>query len=539
MGIRNPRQKAGREQGLSKNGVVYTPQWAAELIFDNLLRFRSWDVDARVLDPACGDGAFLTVALNSAIEYAGSQGFDSIQTADFVRSSIVGRDIDSSALADCSSRLTSIAAGHGIAISDWDLRDSDSLLGGDQAFDRGSKFSHIVGNPPYIRIQDLPELTRRELQGRYSFCGSGSTDIFFAFFERCLELLDTEGVLSFITSRSLLDSAAGKSFRSFVVGEKRLLHLLDFGDSQVFEDATTYTMVTTLAGSERDELTVPIVKWDAAARAEEWKSELRLGGFTSGQRWNVVKREDSEFLESMKRRGPLLSDFVSIRVGLATLRDKVYVVQLNPSEWSDEKEQHLSVKVLGGETRLIERDALRRVSKVSKVKADDDEQGLAIIFPYEKVGGRHVPWSEESQERFPLALEYLGAHRKTLDERGHPTRAWFEYGSTQGLDTLFAPKILVPSMTRDGTLYLCNRGDWTLFSGYALFFDGDLIKLHHRLKGDDFRRFAQLMGRTLRGGWFSMTTSSLGGFSMPWEDWAAVGAGSKLGSEQLDLFDSL
>jgi hypothetical protein len=90
-------------------------------------------------------------------------------------------------------------------------------------------------------------------------------------------------------------------------------------------------------------------------------------------------------------------------------------------------------------------------------------------------------------------------------------------------------------MTKDGTLHAWTKEAWTFYSGYGIFFDGDIIELGRRLEQNDFRRYARLVGRTLRGGWFSMTTSSLSPFSLRAEEWSTLGVDSSQLSTQSTL----
>lgn len=505
-----------------KDGVVYTPRWVVELMFETIFGYQGFDANSVILDPACGDGAFLEPLVEYVIAWAKTHSMDSERISELLASSVVGRDIDEGALTNCGTRLSAVAKREGIKPPEWDLLCEDSLLDANRAFQGAKKFSHIIGNPPYIRIQDLQASTRRALQSKYSYCRSGSTDIFLAFFELGQTLLACPGVLAFITSRSYFDSAAAQEFRHSVVNSKALLKVIDFGASQVFPEVSTYTAITVLGNSPDSTSEVEMCRMDAETRSTEWKTIQKRSQFRE-KRWHLLRESDAAFVSEMESRGPSLGEICSIRVGLATLRDNIYVNRLvSPIEELQESAE-CEIETKTGEIRPIESAALRRIVKVSKLQKPNENQGLAIIFPYESVSGQVVPWSESSQARFPKAMEILSEQRHVLSERGHDVRAWFEYGSTQGLSTLFGRKLLVPSMTKDGTLHVWTKEAWTFYSGYGIFFHGDIVELGRRLDQSDFRRYVKLVGRTLRGGWFSMTTSSLSPFTLRSEEWAALG----------------
>lgn len=528
------RAMTRKAEAARKNGVVYTPQWVVELILETVFGYQRFDANSVVLDPACGDGAFLEPLVEYVIAWASKHSMDPQQTSELLASSVVGRDIDEEALTKCRTRLSTVAEREGIQPPEWDLLCEDSLLDVNRAFKDATRFSHIIGNPPYIRIQDLQASTRRELQSKYSYCQSGSTDIFLAFFELGQTLLANPGVLAFITSRSYFDSAAAQEFRRSVVNSNALLKVIDFGASQVFPEVSTYTAITVLGNSPDSTSKVETCRMDAETRSREWESIQNRSQFRE-KRWHLLRDSDAAFVREVENRGPSLGKICSIRVGLATLRDNIYVNRLvSPIEELQESAE-CEIETKTGEIRPIESAALRRIVKVSKLQKPNEDQRLAIIFPYESVAGQVVPWSESSQAQFPKAMEILSEQRHVLGERGHVVRTWFEYGSTQGLATLFGRKLLVPSMTKDGTLHAWTKEAWTFYSGYGIFFDGDIIELGRRLEQNDFRRYARLVGRTLRGGWFSMTTSSLSPFSLRAEEWSTLGVDSSQLSTQSTL----
>jgi len=521
-------QKLG---AIKKDGVVYTPRWVVELVLDAVFTYQEFDENSVVLDPACGDGAFLEPLVEYVIAWAKRHSMNPTCTSELLARSVVGRDIDKRALTVCGARLSEIAQREGIEPPVWDLLCADSLLDADRAFPCAKEFSHIVGNPPYIRIQDLETSTRRALQSKYSYCQSGSTDIFLAFFELGQALLASSGVLAFITSRSYFDSAAARKFRHSVVASNALLKIIDFGDSQVFPEVSTYTAITVLGNATKSNSEVATLKIDAETRSTEWESRQSRHQFRD-QRWYIVRESDASFINFVENRGPSLGELCSIRVGLATLRDNVYVNQLVSPMDELQESNECEIRTKSGETISVETAALRRIVKVSKLQMPDEDQRLVIIFPYENSAGQVIPWSDQAQARFPKVMKYLSAQRDTLSERGHDVRTWFEYGSTQGLATLFGKKLLVPSMTKDATLYLWTKENWTFYSGYGIFFNGDVEKLGSRLAEGDFRRYAGLVGRTLRGGWFSMSTTSLSSFTLPCDEWIELGVDiSRLSSQ--------
>lgn len=505
-----------------KDGVVYTPPWVAELIVDEVLRVSPGLTDFRWVDPACGDGVFLIILARRIIEAMHGEAASTHLIRRSLESHIAGFDVDGKALEQCRANLDRTASSLGVTEVMWDLRQIDFLdLASRHPRDLG-KIDRLVGNPPYIRIQHLPAVARRQIQQSWQFCRSGSTDIFVAFLEAGISTLAAGGILAFITSRSIFESETGRDFRRYVAAGRRLRSIIDFGNSQVFPEVSTYTAITVLSkdGSTQE---VRLSKIDAGSQICTWTERVPCDEFL-GRRWWILPQADRQFLLEAESRGPNLGTMSAIRVGLATLRDKVYLLRLAYPDAGLPNRGIVTVLTSDNREIQIESGACKRVVKASTVHQDEENQGLVIIFPYSRQPNNKLgPWTPSDQARFPLALDYLNSHRVTLESRGHSTRTWFEYGSTQGIATLFGPKLVIPPISRTGDLFLFSDPEATVISGYSIHFSGHLGRLHDRLRCDDFKQYARLTGRAMRGGYFALSKTSIENFSLSPTEWQQLG----------------
>ena len=104
-------------------------------------------------------------------------------------------------------------------------------------------FDVVIGNPPYIQIQSFtgrPEQKEWENQKYATYVKTG--DVYCLFYEKGFNLLAPDGVLTYITSNKWMRANYGKVLRKFFL-EQCLTQLIDFGDSPIFENATTYTNI--------------------------------------------------------------------------------------------------------------------------------------------------------------------------------------------------------------------------------------------------------------------------------------------------------
>ena len=128
-------------------------------------------------------------------------------------------------------------------------------------------FDFVVGNPPYVRIQNLGESRRLALQNNWQLCSGGSTDIYIAFFELGVKMLKEKGKLGFITPNTWLKTQAAGELRRFFRREKIVKTLIDFEHWQLFENVTTYSLITILQKGARHD-SFSLIKGDK-------KGELR------------------------------------------------------------------------------------------------------------------------------------------------------------------------------------------------------------------------------------------------------------------------
>jgi hypothetical protein len=135
----------------------------------------------------------------------------------------------------------------------WDLEFPEVFLGPDGRPRDDGGFDAIVGNPPYVRIQDLGRLLADYARSRYS-TARGSFDSYIPFIERGVELLAPEGRLGFIVPNKFLKLAYGAGLRAMLSGDRLVEEIIDFGDAQIFDRATNYTAVLLLGNAGSDGL---------------------------------------------------------------------------------------------------------------------------------------------------------------------------------------------------------------------------------------------------------------------------------------------
>ncbi|HEH4835817.1 TPA: class I SAM-dependent DNA methyltransferase [Campylobacter coli] len=102
-------------------------------------------------------------------------------------------------------------------------------------------FDLIIGNPPYIRQEEIKEL-KSNLAKNYKVY-KGTSDIYTYFYELGFNILKSNGVLSFITSNKYTRAGYGEALREFLLKNVLILDYIDLNGVKVFDSATVDTSI--------------------------------------------------------------------------------------------------------------------------------------------------------------------------------------------------------------------------------------------------------------------------------------------------------
>jgi len=478
------------------NGIIYTPDWIVDLILDKLGYTNKID-NKRIIDPSCGEGAFLKIIVKRFLNSVLSK-YSKSDIKKLLAENIFGWDIDENAIEKCRMNLDTVAEEYGVFGVNWNLKCVDSLdknLSGKYF----GKFDFVVGNPPYIRIQNLGKARRKKLQREWRFCRTGSTDIFIAFFELGLCLLNENGKLGYITPNTFLKTSAAKELRVFIKQNKMLETIIDFEHHQIFEGATTYSLISILSRGKTRRY-FHLYKGNAERRIK-FIDKIELGNLDD-KNWILQPNDVLKRIKFIENRGLPLGKIAEVHVGITTLADDYYIFQ-NPV--FDDNIAVITLK--NGDNFEIERGILKPIVKASTLKHPDEEQNRFIIFPYKKFNGKHTIIPEnELKYYFPLTYMYFSKIKDVLlsrdKGRANPV-SWYAFGRAQGLDTSFGRKILTSPMNVEPKFIVWEKEEYTFYAGYCIKFNGNLYKLAQELNSEDMKFYIEHTSRHYQNGYKS------------------------------------
>ena len=471
-------------------GQIYTPQFIVNKILDDVGYNSPIILGKTIIDPACGDGRFLVEIVKRIMEFSPENELKENLECVF------GWDIDFVAINECRKNLNLLIKNKNIDVQ-WNVNVTNSLEKYEKpdlfAVSEFQKFDFIVGNPPYIRIQHLDLIQRNYIQKNYDFCKSGSTDIYIAFYELCINLLSRTGTCGLITPNTFLFTETARPLRLYFAANKNLLQITNYGDIQLFDDATTYSAITVFNNNKNKNF-----KFQKAV--SEKTVEEKIVDFSELKEpfWQLATDNSEEIIGKKLK----LKEICNIHVGITTLCDSAYIF---PIEELDENFVIANTKFKG--KVKVEKSILKPIVKGSKLKHTDEKIKEHVLFPYKRINGKNVIISEfEMKENYPYAYKYLLSVKSELDKRDNGTPnpvVWYAFGRSQGLDTSFGEKIIFSPMNYKPNFVYYPNPECTLYSGYCIKKINGLSveKLILQLNSDRMDKFISMSSRDFRGGW--------------------------------------
>ncbi len=320
-------------------GVVYTRRWAVDLILD----LAGYDpaeqlVDALAVEPSAGHGAFVVAMAERLIESCRRQSRPWSDCA----SSLLAFELNEASAQHAQTAVVQAMVRRGVSRDEaislargW-IRTGDYLA----SAPRLPKAKYVVGNPPYIRLEDFAENTLQFYRSTYPTM-RGRADIYVGFFEAALRQLTDGGVCAFICADRWMSNQYGATLRAFVTETFAVEAVVSMHKADPFEqDVAAYpavtlirratqisTVVATLdsiaqqtsadqiaaaikhTGRDDVDRAVPLMSGLRAARVKTWMTGTDPWPCTSPERLKLLARLEAEF-------EPLENESTKTRVGI-------------------------------------------------------------------------------------------------------------------------------------------------------------------------------------------------------------------------------
>ncbi len=262
-------------------GEVYTPKWLVEFMIEDAEY--EGNLKKKILDPACGSGTFLIHLIKIAQIWSNKMNLKR-NINQLLEQGIVGFDLNPIAI--LAARINYLWAARSLIEVEEPFHIPVHLV--DSLTFNISKtkdrFDYIIGNPPWINWEYLPEDFKKiclklwegyglfPIKGWKGKLGHAKYDISAVFVYACIDnYLRNGGTLEFLVTQALVRGIPGRGFRKYEINkgldkkdpiQLKLKKIHDLTRFQPFEDITTRTAIVKLVRNEKTLYPVPYIQWE-------------------------------------------------------------------------------------------------------------------------------------------------------------------------------------------------------------------------------------------------------------------------------------
>lgn len=311
---------------------------------------------------------------------------------------------------------------------------------------RFTGFDAIIGNPPYVQLQSMGEMSDVYSKRDYS-CFNKSADLYCLFVERAYSLLKKNGYFSFIMPNKWMLVDYGKELRQFM-SQTSLKKILNFGDVQFFADATIYVCIFVAQKSD-EKPPVLACSLNSKNYQGDFEKEINASSFEfpadnfGASEWSIRNKLHDSVLQKMQVGTPLKDMPITINYGIKTGFNDAFFIDGKTREEliaEDPKSEELIKPLLRG------RD-------ISAWQTEVSDQYLIGTFPSLKLDIDDYPAIKKHLLQFGIErLEQTGVEHivngEKIKARKKTSNKWFETQDQIGYYKEFAkPKVVYPNMT--------------------------------------------------------------------------------------------
>lgn len=474
------------QRGLSAKAEKHLAFWR---------EYRSKVLSIKVIDPACGSGAFLIAAydylkkeldeINDRIAdlkgrtqelFDGDEMYDASLENEYLIKCLYGVDLnpESVEISKLSLWLRTLTKDKPLTNLDDNIKSGNSITEFDfneefsEVFAKGG-FDVVIGNPPYVRQERLKDI-KTILEEKYATY-IGTADLYCYFYELGMKLLKTGGVLGYITSNKWLRINYGKNIRK-MLNEYYIIEIEDHGKVKMFVDAGVETNIIIVKKINRQNPQVKIVLTEENNKTFETnQSNFSEDGYLFLDN-RLLKVKDK--VDTIGK--PLGEWNVEINRGVLTGLNDAFIIdkeKYNELVKKDRKNKEILVPLLRGQD-------IRRY--------EINYKDLYLINTHNgyKVNDEKIP--EIKIDDYPSIKEYLNEFEPALSKRGDKGKTPYNLRNCAYLKDFFKEKIMYAEISPGASFYYDTQGYITNDTGFIMV--GDKLKYLLVMLNSKFIEFA-------------------------------------------------
>ena len=181
------------------------------------------------------------------------------------------------------------------------------------AYPASEKFATVIGNPPYVRFQDIRPATRALLRSRLF---DGRSNLYLFFIEKAVHHLAPGGELIFITPRDFLKTTSSVRLNHWLCQQGSFTEVIELGDARIFQDALPNCLIWRFQLGRQER----ILRYAEIGIGDDWISLL------AAPRWQQRELVEAagHLMFVQERHALQLSDIASVKVGAVSGADQIY-----------------------------------------------------------------------------------------------------------------------------------------------------------------------------------------------------------------------
>ena len=500
--------------GTEQRGAIYTRREVVEFILDlagytsdrPLCRYR-------LLEPSFGDGDFLQIVIKRLLE-SGQRSSPCDDLVAVLAPCLRAVELHQFSFENTRSKVIAwledagMTGDEAVRLADLWLVQGDFLL-----TELPDNFDFVVGNPPYIRQEQIPDALIAEYRARYHTV-FGRADIYVPFIERSLTLLTDGGTLGFICADRWMKNHYGGPLRQMVAEGYHLKTYVDMTDTPAFNaDVIAYPAITIITKEKPGKTRIahrPAIDktvLGSLSRRLRAKPPPPPGGSTEevahvaagAQPWILTSPDKVMLIRRLERAFPAIEAAgCKVGIGVATGADKAFIGPFNELDVEDDRKLPLAM------TRDIDSGEVKW-------------RGLGIVNPFANNGGL------VDLKDYPRLNKYLEERRGQIAKRHVAQKTPTNWYRT--IDRIYPalagrPKLLIPDIK--GEAHIVYE-DGRLYPHHNLYFiisdEWDLRALRAVLRSGIAELFVSIYATRMRGGYLRFQAQYLRRIRLPdWQD---------------------
>ncbi len=311
-----------------------------------------------------------------------------------------------------------------------------------QAFktEHSGGFDVVIGNPPYVNMERLKETSAfLDKQDYKTFNKRG--DLYCIFVEKAFQLTKANGIVSYIMPNKWLQANYGRGLRELFL-EKNLVQLIDFGDFQIFEGATTYPCIFVAKNQKpTNEIKVSVLQTnestDFMTTVLSVEEKFAHEDF-SNDTWTISSKSESDFLKKLSLQNVNLFDFVKggAKYGIKTGLTEAFLI-------SQETKNHLIHEHSNAHEHIFP------FLQGRGLKAYVAPEIVSYLILFEKGFTKNIlgECSEEEgwewlKTNYPSIAEWLFQFKAKAKKRTDQGDFWWELRACDYYDLFLRPKLM-------------------------------------------------------------------------------------------------